>query len=100
MVNYHQSLVFDRPYLTCYDHCGQWLFQEIFYYYFQKMFFKTGVIRNFAIFTGKDLCWSLFLIIFQPGPKRELNSGDFCENSKFLRTVSFKEHLPWLLLSV
>ena len=23
------------------------------------MFFKKGVIKNFAIFTGKHLCWSL-----------------------------------------
>ena len=25
-----------------------------------EMFFKTGAIRNFAIFTGKHLCWNLF----------------------------------------
>ena len=27
-----------------------------------KMFFKISVLENFAIFTGKHLCWSLFLI--------------------------------------
>ena len=27
-----------------------------------QMFFKTGVFKNFAIFTGKPLCWSLFLL--------------------------------------
>ena len=27
-----------------------------------QMFFKTGVFKNFAIFTGKSLCLSLFLI--------------------------------------
>ena len=27
-----------------------------------QMFFKTGVLENFAIFTGKHLCQSLFLI--------------------------------------
>ena len=27
-----------------------------------QMFFKIGVLRNFAIFIGKYLCWSLFLI--------------------------------------
>ena len=27
-----------------------------------QLFFKTGIIRNFAIFTGKHLSWSLFLI--------------------------------------
>ena len=26
------------------------------------MFFKTIVAKNFAILTGKHLCWSLFLI--------------------------------------
>ena len=29
------------------------------------MFFKIGVIKSFAIFTGKNLSWSLFLIKFQ-----------------------------------
>ena len=27
-----------------------------------KLFFKTGVLKHFAIFTGKHLCWSLFII--------------------------------------
>ena len=30
-----------------------------------QMFFKTGVLKNFAIPTGKHLCWSLFLIKLQ-----------------------------------
>ena len=30
-----------------------------------QMFFKTGVLKYFAIFTEKHLCWSLFLIKFQ-----------------------------------
>ena len=86
-VNYRQSLAFDQPYL-CYDHCDRWLFQEIFFLIIifkssrTQMLFKTGLTRNFAIFTGKDLCWSLFLIIFQPRRKREFNSGDSCENCK------------------
>ena len=25
-----------------------------------QMFFKIGVLKNFAIFTGKHLCWNLF----------------------------------------
>ena len=25
-----------------------------------QMFFKIGVLKNFAIFTGKPMCWSLF----------------------------------------
>ena len=27
-----------------------------------KMFFKTVILKNFIIFPGKHLCWSLFLI--------------------------------------
>ena len=27
-----------------------------------QMFLKIGVLKNFAIFTGKQLYWSLFLI--------------------------------------
>ena len=27
-----------------------------------QMFFIIGVIKNFAIFIGKHLCWNLFLI--------------------------------------
>ena len=32
MVNYRQSLVSDRPYSSCKDHCDQWLFQEIYFH--------------------------------------------------------------------
>ena len=28
----------------------------------RRLFFKIGVIKNFANCTGKHLCWSLFLI--------------------------------------
>ena len=30
-----------------------------------QMFFRIGVFKNFVIFTGKHLCWSLFLIKLQ-----------------------------------
>ena len=48
-----------------------------------QMFLKIDVLINFASFTRKHLCWSLFLIKLQ---------------AKFLRTRSFTEHLQWLLL--
>ena len=35
----------------------------------QEVFFKKTVLKNFAIFTGKHLCWSLFIIklkVFRP----------------------------------
>ena len=31
-----------------------------------QMFFKIAVLKKFAIFTGKDLCWNLVLIKLQP----------------------------------
>ena len=30
-----------------------------------QIYFKIGVLKNFAMFTGKRLCWSLFLIKIQ-----------------------------------
>ena len=32
-----------------------------------EVFYKKVVLRNFAIFTGKHLCWSLFLIKLRAG---------------------------------
>ena len=46
-VNYHQSLDFDHPYLSCNDHCDCRLFQEIFfiiYYYFLEI-----LLNNFEL---------------------------------------------------
>ena len=54
-----------------------------------QMFSKIGVLKNFAIFTRKHLCW-----------KRRLQHRCFSVNiAKFLRTVFFKEHVWWLLLN-
>ena len=33
-----------------------------------QMFFKIGVLKKFAKFTGKHLCWSRFLIKLQASP--------------------------------
>ena len=35
-----------------------------------QMFFKIGALKNFATFTGRHLCWSLFI-------KRDSNTGVF-----------------------
>ena len=64
------------------------------------MFFEIGVLRNFAIFTGKHQCWSLFLRKLQTlrpyGPQlylketsTQLFSCEYCKiftNSVFYRT--------------
>ena len=57
------------------------------------LFCEKGVLRNFAKFTGKHLCQSLFF---------NKVAGGACNLpvnfAKFLRTPSFTEHLWWLLL--
>ena len=60
------------------------------------MFYKKAVLDNFAIFTGKQLCWSLFLIKLQAFKlatllKRDSNTGAFlC----ILQTyIYFEKHL-------
>ena len=56
---------------------------------------KKGVLRNFANFTGKQLCWSLFLIELQPLGlqlyKKRLQHRCFpVEFTKFLRTSNLR----------
>ena len=48
-----------------------------------QMFIKIGILKNFAILTGKHLSWNLFLI------KLQALSPVFNENV---------QHLRWLLL--
>ena len=50
------------------------------------MFFKIGILKNFATLTGKHLCWG-FLINLQAC------RCFFVNIAKFLRTASFTEHL-------
>ena len=65
-----------------------------------QMFFKTGVIGNFAIFTGKHLWWSLFLIKLQAlGLQLNFHLVPK-ETSTQVHTPFFIEHLRWLLLSI
>ena len=69
-----------------------------------EVFCKKGVLRNFAKFTGKHLCQSLFfdkVAGLRPGTlfKKSLWYRCFPVNfAKFLRTSFFIEHLRWLLL--
>ena len=60
-----------------------------------QMFFKIGALKNFAMFTGKRLCWIYFFIKLQGwGPaillKRDSNT---CVLLLILR--NFEEHLFW-----
>ena len=96
---YRQSLAFDWPYLSCNDHGDRWLFQEIYLYHFQKqrtqMFFKTGNIGNFAVFTS--VLESLFNKVYFNLVPKETSTQVF---SVKIANTFFMEHLRWLLLLV
>ena len=47
---------------------------------------KRDVLKKFANFTGKHLCWSLFL-------KRDSNTGLFLWNLLIFKNIYFQEHL-------
>ena len=56
------------------------MFRTAIYKQPPEVFYKKAVLKNFAIFTGKELCWSLSLIKFQafvPALKRDYNTGVF-----------------------
>ena len=60
------------------------------------MLLQIGILKNFAIFTGKRLCWSIFLIKFI---KNRLQHGCLSLNvTKVLRAAKVLEHLRWLFL--
>ena len=60
------------------------------------MLLQIGILKNFAIFTGKRLCWSIFLIKFI---KKRLQHGCLSLNlTKVLRAAKVLEHLRWLFL--
>ena len=60
-----------------------------------QMFCKIGNLRNFAMFTGKHLCWSLFFNKEKETPTQVFPCDYLCE---FFRTASLIEHPWWLLL--
>ena len=71
-----------------------------------EVFFKKGVLRNFAKFTGKHLCYRLFfnkVVGLKPATllKKRVWHKCFPVNfAKFLRTPFIPEHLGWLLLNL
>ena len=70
---------------------------------FVNVFQNRCVIKNFANFTGKHLCWSPFLIKLQACNfiKKRLQYNCFpVKFRKFLRTLVFTEHLRWLFLNI
>ena len=72
----------------------------------QKVFHKKAVLKNFAIFTGRHLCWNLFFNknTGLQGPsfikKRHEPRCFFANIEKFLRTPILKNICERLLLRV
>ena len=76
--------------------------------------FKTGVLKNFAIFTRKRLCWSLFLIKLQDWrlvfslkeTSTQVFSYEYCKifkNSFFMENLFiklFRKFMWWWTLDV
>ena len=71
-----------------------------------QMFFKIVFLKNFANFTGKHICWSLFLIKLQAFRssavlKRDSNTGIILWNLRNLfKNTFFTEHVLTVTASV
>ena len=58
---------------------------------------QLGVLKNFANFTGKHLCWSVFSI----NKFKEISTLVFsCEIWNIFKNTFFAEHLWWLLIEI
>ena len=93
-----------------------WIHLCFFYYYFHfesikfrrsrsQTSFIIDVFKNFAIFTGKRLSWSILvtkLLASKPANLlgRDSNTCFLMNIAKFLRTALFIEHLRWLFFQV
>ena len=92
-----EQLFIERPLYWCFLRNN-----HLPYIYFKQKQSLGGVLQNFAKFTGKHQCESLFLIKLQslvPGIKRPWHRCFPVNFAKFLRTSFLTEHLWWLLLS-
>ena len=65
-----------------------------------EVFDQKAVLKNFAIFTGRHLCWSLFLINGNFIKKRLQHSCFPVNIVKFIRTLILKNSCKWLLISI
>ena len=55
-----------------------------------QMFFKKGVLKNFTIFAGNYLCWSLFKKVYY---KETPTKVFYCEYCEIFKSTYFEEHL-------
>ena len=65
---------------------------------YRRCSIKEAVFEKFPIFTGKHLCWNLFLIKLQPSglqlySKEAPTQVFFCEYCEIFKNSYFEEHL-------
>ena len=68
-----------------------------------EVFSKKGVPKNYAKFTGKNLCQSLFfnkVSGLRPATLLKKRLWQWCFPMKFCEFSKNTEHLRWLLLSI
>ena len=70
-----------------------WNFRDLVLILPPKVFYKKGILKNFAIFTGKHLCQSLFLSCNIK--KRLWHRGLPVNFSRFLRTSFLENTSGW-----
>ena len=58
-----------------------------------ELFIEKAFLKNFAMFTGKHLCWSLLLIDLQLSFKGTPTQVFFCEYYKIFKNTYFDENL-------
>ena len=67
--------------------------------YNEYLFYKKAVLKNFGIFTGKHLCWSLFFNntaglqssnFIKKGPPTQMFACEYCV---IFKNTCFEEHL-------
>ena len=74
---------------------------QSFIYYLKQLFadlLQNSVLKTFAIFTWKHLCWSLFLTMLQAYYKETYTQVCSCEYCKIFKNSFFIKHLLWLLV--
>ena len=59
----------------------------------REAFYKKAVLKNFSIFTGKYLCWSLFLTKLQLYLKETPAQVFSCEYCEISPNIYFEERL-------
>ena len=73
---------------------------QMFFQQMKQMFFKLGVLKNFPNFTGKQLCWNLFLRKFLTNFIQDTPTQVFsCGIWKNVKNTFSAEHPQLLFLS-